>query len=270
MRENTRSEIIETYDSRVIKIRISGAHKRDFMTILVDKLDQINGQYEKMKVEKLIPCICNECKGREQPYFYKYSDLKRRMEKRKDTVECSISYDNVNVKLLVDDVLPTKTNRSKIFISYSHQDQPYLEKVKTQLKAMRHTGLSIEAFDDKQIKAGSEWRKVIDREMAATKIAILLVSTNFFASDFINDVELPNFLNAAENDGVLILPLLIKPCEYQEHPILKDYQVVNSDLSRALSALGEAEQDKELVRLSQRVRAYFRERGDFRDLEEGR
>ena len=59
-RQKTRAEIIETYDARKIKIRISGKNRRDFMTIITEELDRINSQYEKMKVEKMIPGNCDK------------------------------------------------------------------------------------------------------------------------------------------------------------------------------------------------------------------
>ena len=47
-------EIIETYDARKIKIKISGKNKRDFMTIITEALDKINGQFEKMNGFRLL------------------------------------------------------------------------------------------------------------------------------------------------------------------------------------------------------------------------
>ncbi|MCP4348971.1 MAG: GTPase, partial [Desulfobacterales bacterium] len=104
-REKTKAEIIETYDARAIHIRIAGKNRRDFMTIITEQFDQINAQYEKMKWEKLIPCNCVECKTEENPYFYEYKDLKRRIEKGRQEVECGISYEKLNVLGLIDDVI---------------------------------------------------------------------------------------------------------------------------------------------------------------------
>lgn len=104
-REGTRAEITETYDARTIKIRLAGKHCRDFLTLIAEQFDQINGQYEKMAVDKLIPCNCDECKTAPEPYFYEYKDLQRRIEKGRQEVECGLSYTMVNVRGLIDDVL---------------------------------------------------------------------------------------------------------------------------------------------------------------------
>ena len=103
-RERTTAEEIEIYDAHRITIRIAGAHKRDFMTIITEQFDRLNGQYEKMKVDKLIPCNCTECKTAETRHFYQYTDLQRRIEKGRREVECGRSYEMLNVRSLIDDV----------------------------------------------------------------------------------------------------------------------------------------------------------------------
>ncbi|MBN1766385.1 MAG: leucine-rich repeat domain-containing protein, partial [Sedimentisphaerales bacterium] len=107
-REQTQAEIIETYDSRSIEIRIAGRNKRDFMTIITEEIDRINGQYEKMKVNKMIPCNCKKCKTEKQPYFFEYNILKRRLENHIDQIECENSYTKVTIRSLIDEVMDEK------------------------------------------------------------------------------------------------------------------------------------------------------------------
>lgn len=272
-RESSIAEIIETYDARTIKIRISGKHRRDFMTIITEMLDKINTQYEKMKVEKLIPCNCNLCKVNGDPYFYKYKDLKVRLEKGKKEVECGKSYEMVNVRGLIDEVFyekpsnreernetikqvavskQDKPERNKVFVSYSHKDQKWFERVETHLKVLKNLGIEVKLWDDTQIKPGMNWREEIRKALLAAKVAILLVSTDFLASDFISNDELPSLLKAAEDDGATIIPLILKPCLYNKHPKLVEFQAVNTP-STPLSKLTEDEQEEKLVELAERI-----------------
>jgi internalin A len=271
-REDTIAEIVETYDARTIKIRIAGQNRRDFMTIITEQLDQINAQYEKMKVEKLIPCNCSVCKTGDNPFFYQYQDLKRRLEKGRREIECGLSYEMVNVRGLIDEVInevlretreremmahqnydrPEKVKRDKVFVSYSHKDGEWLKRVQTHLRVLENLGITINLWDDTQIKPGMIWRNEIEKALSAAKVAILLVSTDFLASDFIRTDELPPLLKAAEHEGAIIIPIILKPCLFDSHKSLAEFQAVNST-TKPLSKLTKSKQDEMLVALARRI-----------------
>jgi len=252
-REKTAAQIIETYDARKIKIRISGKNKRDFMTIITENLDQINSQFEKMKVDKMIPCHCEECAKDTDLYFYEFRDLKRRLEKGRKEVECGKSYQMVNVRGLIDEVIgmPKKLKREKAFISHSHKNKKWLERVQAHLKVVEKLDITVNSWDDTQIKSGMEWKAEIVKELSSAKVAILLVSTDFLASDFIDKIELPALLKAAEDDDATILPLILEPCLFTEHK-LSEFQSIN-DPSKPLSKLRKNGQEEQLVKLAKRV-----------------
>jgi hypothetical protein len=87
-RDNTFAEVIETYDRREIKIRLSGSNKRGFLEVITDKLDEIHATFNQLKVKKLIPCNCDVCKDNQTPHFYDLNKLRERLANRKDDIEC--------------------------------------------------------------------------------------------------------------------------------------------------------------------------------------
>ncbi|MDZ8222359.1 COR domain-containing protein [Nostoc sp. ChiVER01] len=104
-KDQTKAEVIEYYGKREIKIRVSGSHKRDLMTIVTHELDKIHVSYKRLKYNKLIPCNCTICKDKQEPHFYKFESLNKRISDKQDKVECDVSYEKVEVLSLIYDVM---------------------------------------------------------------------------------------------------------------------------------------------------------------------
>jgi hypothetical protein len=139
--------------------------------------------------------------------------------------------------------------RSSAFISYSHKDSKWLEKLQTMLAPLIRGGLNV--WSDQQIKPGGRWIKEIESALADAKVAILLVSPNFLASEFIHNNELPELLNAAERDGLTILWIPVEDCLYEQTPI-GDYQAVHSP-AQPLASLKGAKVNQALKAISKAI-----------------
>lgn len=139
-------------------------------------------------------------------------------------------------------------NIKSIFISYSHVDTIYLERLKVHLKPFEKKG-QIDLWEDTKIKAGEKWKEKINSALDKAVIAILLVSADFMASDFIVDNELPPLLKAAEEKGKIILPLIVKPCRFTSDENLSKFQSIN-DPKNPLSKLNENDKEEVYVRLA--------------------
>src|SRR5215469_2152738 len=116
-------------------------------------------------------------------------------------------------------------NPLEVFISYSHQDRKYLERLLAHLVAFQRDGL-IANWSDTNIVPGSNWREEIRSAIEAAAVAVLLVSADFLASQFIAENELPPLLKSAKTRGTVILPIILSPCGFDFSP-LSQFQAAN-------------------------------------------
>ena len=99
----------------------------------------------------------------------------------------------------------------KVFLSYSHRDEEWKDRLLGHLAVLEEQGL-IELWEDRRIEAGAEWADEIQEAMEASDVAVLLVSANYLTSRFILDVEVPRLLQRRDREGIEIFPIIVKPC----------------------------------------------------------
>jgi hypothetical protein len=102
----------------------------------------------------------------------------------------------------------------ELFVSYAHENESVKNRLLTHLKPLQRIGLA-RVWEDRAIRAGSPWRDEIDLALARADRAIFLLCGDFLASDFCIDVELPRLLHRHADEGVLILFVIAKRCNWR-------------------------------------------------------
>jgi len=146
--------------------------------------------------------------------------------------------------------------RDSVFICYAHEDKAYIDELKPFLKVLERDN-NISYWYDGKIQSGEDWDEAIRKHMSRAKIALLLVSQNFLASDFIHNEELPELIKAASEDNALLFWLPISHCTW-EFTAVADFQSAgDTNPDHPLSEMTKAEKDRCFKRLSLKIKEAF-------------
>jgi hypothetical protein len=140
-----------------------------------------------------------------------------------------------------------------VFISYAHRDRDYVDRLLIHLSPLSMRGL-ITTYDDTKIEVGGDWKNELERTIGAATVAILVVSPDYLASEFINNVQVPSLLERRESGELLVIPLIVEPSIWSEVPWLRKFKAWPSG-GQSLSELSTADQERALASLVQDVAA---------------
>lgn len=140
--------------------------------------------------------------------------------------------------------------RDEVFVSYSHKDAKFVDELLMHLKPLARLG-HVTKWSDKDIAPGSKWFDEIQTAFAAAKVAVLMVSPDFLASDFIQEHELGPFAKQAAATDVRILWVPVRASMYSATP-LRNYQSAISP-DRPLAEMKRGERDSALVSICQKI-----------------
>lgn len=104
---------------------------------------------------------------------------------------------------------------AKLFFSYSHKDEVLRDTLQIQLEVLRRSG-AIATWHDRMIRAGDEFDGAIDQNMQDADVILLLVSPDFLASSYCFDVELKRAMERHEAGTARVIPVILRPCDWQE------------------------------------------------------
>jgi hypothetical protein len=105
----------------------------------------------------------------------------------------------------------------RLFCSYSHKDNDLRAQLEAHLALLRRRG-KIQEWHDSKIGGGEEFENIIDQNLEASRIILLLVSHNFFASDYCYDKEMTPALKKHKAGEARVIPIILRPVDWIEAP----------------------------------------------------
>jgi len=105
----------------------------------------------------------------------------------------------------------------RLFISYSHRDDSIRKELESHLKIMQRQGL-VQMWSDRRITAGDDWKGQIDKNLENADIILLLISSDFIASDYCYEKEMTRALERETKGEAKLIPVIIRDVSWKTAP----------------------------------------------------
>ncbi len=158
--------------------------------------------------------------------------------------------------------------QTQVFISYSHKDQKALKQFQRFTQPLERDGY-IKFWVDTGLQGGDDWHAEIMQAMDVATTAVLFISQDFLASDFIWKQELPRILARAHAKELSVLPVFLSPCLVNDLEIpfvdhngserkdkLNRFQGYGSP-QKPLSELSWSDRERIYTKLAQDIKGHF-------------
>lgn len=231
----------------LINIKGPGAGRRRLLSIIRANFDRIHGSIKNLKPVEIVPLP-------EQPDAYiPYVELLTWEESGKEEFEKVVDGDIATLKVqrLLNGV-ETERERAggsieykimsgtgveraierrraaRVFVSYSHRDERQLNELKTHLSPLERLKL-IETWYDRRIVAGEDFGQKINENIDGADIILLLVSSDFIASNYCYEKEMKRALERHQRGEARVVPVIVRDVNWKVIPELSSLTAVPKD-----------------------------------------
>jgi len=108
----------------------------------------------------------------------------------------------------------------EVFFSYAHKDEKLRDKLANHLANLQSRGV-IQKWHDRRISPGNEWDKHISGHLNTADIILLLISSDFMASDYACCIEMQRAVERHDNREARVIPIILRPCDWKGAPFSK-------------------------------------------------
>lgn len=106
----------------------------------------------------------------------------------------------------------------RIFVSYAREDESYVKDLENHLSGYIRSG-RLEYWWDPQIPAGEDWSEEICRKAESADIFLFFLTSDFLASKFIHDVEIPYAEERRKQGKARVIPIFVRPIAIEQTPL---------------------------------------------------
>ncbi|MFZ1873177.1 MAG: toll/interleukin-1 receptor domain-containing protein [Chania sp.] len=104
-----------------------------------------------------------------------------------------------------------------LVFSYSHADEALRNELEKHLSPLKRMG-KITTWHDRRIVPGQEFEHQIDLYFSQADVILLLISSDFIASDYCYQVEMANALERHQRGEAVVIPVILRDCAWHRLP----------------------------------------------------
>ena len=200
-------------EDRKIFIFVNGdvPTRRDFLSAIRMEFSAIHRTIAKIEATEKVPLPSQPTVA---PVDYEFLLRLERDNRPTFPVQSGNDIIDVDVKELLDGVRPSKNQSVKVFISYGHDDKPFVKKLAGDIGKD-----NIETWwDFDYLKGGDNWQKEIQKGIKLCDFFIVVLSPNSVERDWV--LKEITYANEYKKK---IIPLMLKDCERPISVIEKHY-----------------------------------------------
>ena len=116
------------------------------------------------------------------------------------------------------------------FIIYARADEAHKNELLQHLKGTLIASKDLQVWQDDNLLPGEDWQKSIKKNLAKSELVLVLVSADALSSDFINTEELRLALEQRAAGRSTVVPIILRHCKWNLHPILRGLQGLPKDM----------------------------------------
>lgn len=101
-----------------------------------------------------------------------------------------------------------------VFCSYAHEDEVLRDELHKRLKILER-GQLIRVWHDRRILPGGDWGREIDEQLRSADLILLLISPDFLASEYANDIEVTLAMQRHKKGQAVVVPVILRPSPWE-------------------------------------------------------
>lgn len=216
--DGTLAEVSELAFSRQINIKVAGPAQQRRLDDIRKNLQEIHQRFRGLKYEEKVACNCKDCAGHTESTLFEFKELEDNAQYNDDMICRNGSRKKIPAKHILEGI--AYQDNARIFISYAHQNEALKDEFRTMISPLERNG-DWKVWDDRWLLPGDDWNREIMRQLSEANVIVLMLTAQFFNSDFIYDIELSRAIQRHESGDALLIGIIVDHCLWEETPLRK-------------------------------------------------